>query len=122
MTFGVGYHSWVIATTDEDILLLGDGPDDGSLFLKTSYISELRGVTADLPVVGTLRRSGLINIASAKFVCDNESAVLSSTKPSTYSIFHQLEGDHDLASTIKEAREFVFNFTGIWCCQVAGET
>jgi hypothetical protein len=27
VTFGVGYHSWVIAMEDEDILLQGGGPD-----------------------------------------------------------------------------------------------
>jgi hypothetical protein len=29
--FGVGYHSWVITISDEEILLTGGGPDDRSL-------------------------------------------------------------------------------------------
>jgi hypothetical protein len=33
VTLGVGYHSWVVATEDEDILLQGGGPYDGALFL-----------------------------------------------------------------------------------------
>jgi hypothetical protein len=37
--FGVGYHSWVIATADEEILITGDGPDDGDPLLMTSYRS-----------------------------------------------------------------------------------
>jgi hypothetical protein len=37
--FGVGYHNWVIATSDEDILLTGGGPDDGDPLLMTSYRS-----------------------------------------------------------------------------------
>jgi hypothetical protein len=102
VTLGVGYHSWVIATVDGEILLLGGGPDDRGLFIMTPYRSELGGVTVGLVVVGTLRRSGRINIASAKFICDNESAVLSPTRPLIDSIFHQLEGDHDLVSTIKD--------------------
>jgi hypothetical protein len=62
----------VIASTYEDILLRGGGPDDGDLFIITSYISELAGVAVGLAVVNALSRSGLINIASAKFTCDDE--------------------------------------------------
>jgi hypothetical protein len=40
---GVGYHSWVIATSEEDILITGGGPDDGDPLLMTSYRSELGG-------------------------------------------------------------------------------
>jgi hypothetical protein len=43
VTFGVGYHIWVVATEDEYILLQGGGPDDGDLFLMQSYRSELGG-------------------------------------------------------------------------------
>jgi hypothetical protein len=60
VTFGVGYHSWVIATEDEDILLQGGGPDDGDLLLMQSNRSELGG-GAGLALLGTLSRSGLIN-------------------------------------------------------------
>jgi hypothetical protein len=70
-----------------------------------SYRSELGGVAAGLAVPGTLRRSGLINIASARFLCDNESAVLSTKRPLTDSIFHRIEGDHDLVSTIKDLQD-----------------
>jgi hypothetical protein len=104
-TFGVGYHSWIFATEDEDILLQGGGPDDGDLFLMQSYRSELGGVTVGLVVLGTLSRSGLINIASTTFLCDNESAVLSTNRPLTDSIFHRIEGDHDLVSSIKDLQE-----------------
>jgi hypothetical protein len=41
VTLGVGYHSWVVVTEDEDILLQGGGPDDGDLFLMQLYRSEL---------------------------------------------------------------------------------
>jgi hypothetical protein len=67
VTFGVGYHSWVIATSDEDINLQGGGPYDGDLFLIKSHGSELGGMAAGLAVLGTLRRSGLINISSTTF-------------------------------------------------------
>jgi hypothetical protein len=58
-------------------------------------------VAAGLAVLGTISRSGLINIASATFLCDNASAILSANMPLTDSIFHRIEGDHDLVSTIK---------------------
>jgi hypothetical protein len=70
-----------------------------------SYRSELGGVAAGLAVLGTLSRSGLINIASATFLCDNESAVLSTNRLLTDSIFHRIEGDHDFISTIKDLQE-----------------
>jgi hypothetical protein len=105
VTLGVGYHSWIVATEDEDILLQGGGPDDGDLFLMQSYLSELGGVAAGRAVLGTLSRSGLINIASTTFLCDNASAILSANRPLTDSIFHRIEGDHDLVSTIKDLQE-----------------
>jgi hypothetical protein len=68
VTLGVGYHRWVVATEDEDILLQGGGPDDGDLFLMQSYRSELGGVEAGLTVLGTLSWSGIINISSTMFL------------------------------------------------------
>jgi hypothetical protein len=62
-------------------------------------------VAAGLAVLGTLSRSGIINIASATFLCDNESAALSTNRPLTDSIFHRIEGNHDLVSTIKDLQE-----------------
>jgi hypothetical protein len=105
VTLVVSYHSWVVATEDEDILLQGGGTDDGNLFIMQSYRSDLGGVAAGLAFLGTLSRSGLINIASATFLCDNESAVLSTNRPLTDSMFHRIEGDHDLVSTIKYLQE-----------------
>jgi hypothetical protein len=105
VTLGVGYHSWIVPTEDEDILLQGGGPDDGDLFLMQSYRSKLGGVAAGLTVLGTLSRSGLISIASTTFLCDNESAVLLTNRPLTYSIFHRIEGDLGLISTIKDLQE-----------------
>jgi hypothetical protein len=104
-TLGVGYHSWVVETEDEDILLQGGGPDDGDLFLMQSSRSELGGVATGLSVLGDLSRSGLINIASATFLCDNESDVLATNRPLTDSIFHRIEVDHDLVNTIKALQD-----------------
>jgi hypothetical protein len=105
VTLGVRYHSWVVAAEDEDILLQGGGPEDGILFLMQSYRSDIGGVAAGLAVLGTLSRSGLINIASSTFMCDNESAFLSTNRPLTDIIFHRIEGDHALVSTIKDLQE-----------------
>jgi hypothetical protein len=49
VTLGVGYHSWIVATEDEDILLQGGGPDDGDIFLMQSYRSELGAWQQDSP-------------------------------------------------------------------------
>jgi hypothetical protein len=105
VTLGVGYHSWIVATEEEDIILQGGGPDDGDLFLIQSYQSELGGVASGLAFLGTLSRSGLINIASTTFLCNNESAILSANRPLTDSIFHRIERDNDLVSTIKHLQE-----------------
>jgi hypothetical protein len=104
VTLGVGYHIWIVSTEDEDILLQGGRPDDGDLFLMQSYRSELGGVAAGLTVLGTLSRSGLINIASTTFLCDNASTILSENRPLTDSIFYRIEGDHDLIITIKDLK------------------
>jgi hypothetical protein len=53
VTFGVGYHRWVVDTEAEDILLQGGGPDNGDLFLMQSYRSELEGVAVGITVLGT---------------------------------------------------------------------
>jgi hypothetical protein len=105
VTLGVGYHSWTVATEAKDILLQGGGPDDGDLFIMQSYRSELGGVAAGIAVIGTLSRSGLINIASKTFLCGNASAILSANRTLTDIIFHRIEGDHDLVSTIKDLQE-----------------
>jgi hypothetical protein len=62
--FGVGYHGWIIATRDKQTLLSGGGPDDGPADLMSSYRSELGGLVAGLNALGTLFRSGHINIRS----------------------------------------------------------
>jgi hypothetical protein len=110
VTLGVVYHSWIVATEDEDILLQGGGPDYGDLFLMQSYRSELGAVAAGLAVLGTIIRSGLINITSTTLLCNNESAILSTNKPLTDSIFHRIEGDHDLVGTIKDLQENLMSF------------
>jgi hypothetical protein len=62
-------------------------------------------VAAGLAVLGTLSRSRIINIASTTFNCDNASSILSAKKQLTDSIFHRIEGYHDLVSTIKDLQE-----------------
>jgi hypothetical protein len=99
--FGVGYHSWILATESEDILLAGGGPDNGPGKYMTSYRSELGGIIAGLAVLGTLLRSVLINARRIKFICDNSATILASNRELTQSIFHRTEGDHDLIATMK---------------------
>jgi hypothetical protein len=91
VTLGVGYHSWIVTTEEEYILLQGGGPDDVNLFLMQSYRSELGGVAAGLTVLRILSRSGLIKIASTTFLCDNKYAVLLTNRPLIEIIFIALK-------------------------------
>jgi hypothetical protein len=100
--FGVVYHGWVLATKEETILLRGGGPDDGIQSLMTSYRSELGGLVAGLAVLGTLFRSGTLNIWSIRFICDNESALTAARRPKSKSIFHNTKCDWDLIVTIQD--------------------
>jgi hypothetical protein len=56
LLFGVGYHSWLIATMEEEILMAGGGPDDGAQDVMASYRSELGGIAAGLGAIGILAR------------------------------------------------------------------
>jgi hypothetical protein len=57
VVFCAGYHNWVIATSDDEMLLTGGGPDDGDPLLMTTYRSELGGLAAGLVVLGTLEHA-----------------------------------------------------------------
>jgi hypothetical protein len=89
VVFGVGYHSWVVATENEHILVSGGDPDDGAQFLMTSYHSELSGIDAGLAVIGALVRSGKVKVKSVKLLCDNEEAIKARKRMRTQSVFHR---------------------------------
>jgi hypothetical protein len=109
--FGVGYHSRVVATDNEKVILKGGGPDDGDQLLMTSYRSEVGGIANVLAVIGTLVRSGKSKVESVKLVCENEAAVKVCTRKRTQRVFHRTEGDHDLVSTIQYLQD-------TWCQDV----
>jgi hypothetical protein len=100
--FGVGYHGWILSTKEETILLRGEGPDGGIHSLMTSYRSELEGLVAGLAVIGTLFRSGALNIRSIIFICDNESAVTAARRPKSESSFYNTRCDWDLIAMIRD--------------------
>jgi hypothetical protein len=52
--FGVGYHRWLIVTTDKEILMAGGGSYDGAYTQMASYRSELGWIAAGLGVLGAL--------------------------------------------------------------------
>jgi hypothetical protein len=89
--FGVGYHSWLIAMENEDILLAGGGAGEGPQILLTSYISELGGLAAGIGALGTLARSGNLTIRSLKFIFDNYATILASRRGLTTSVYHRTE-------------------------------
>jgi uncharacterized protein YozE (UPF0346 family) len=74
----------------------------------TSYQSELGGLSAGLVVLGTLTRSGILNIRSVKCVSDNKSAILASKRQPSDSIVHKTETDYNVISTIHELQ-------AMWC-------
>jgi hypothetical protein len=102
--FDLGYHSWVVSTKDEDIIISGGDPDDGAPNQMTSYRSELGGICAGMAVIGTMAGSVKIKIRSVKFVCDNKEAVKQCNQKQTKSVFHNTEGDWDLVSTYRDIK------------------
>jgi hypothetical protein len=87
VVFGVGYHSGVIKTMDENVILSGGGPDDGDPLFMTSYRSELGGLASALTVMGMLERLGRLNIRSLKCVSDKQSAVRACKRKPIESIY-----------------------------------
>jgi hypothetical protein len=120
VVFGVGYHSWIITTMYENVILSGGGPDDGDPLLMTSYRSELGGLASALAVLGMLERSGRLNIRSVKCVSDNQSAVRACKRKPTESIFHRTESDYDLLATITNLQEEWCNGINIQYAWVRG--
>jgi hypothetical protein len=111
--FGVGYHSLLIAMKDKYTLLAGGGPDDGPGRYMTSCRSELGGIIAGLTVLGTILCSGRTNVRSIKFICDNSAAIMASKRDLTQSIFHRIEGNHDLITMMKYLQLNWFNNTQV---------
>jgi hypothetical protein len=120
VVFGVGYHSYVVAMDNDQVLLTGSGPYDGDQLLMTSYRSGLGGISSGLAVIGTLIRSGKIKVKSVKLVCDNESTIKACKRKGTQCVFHRTEGDHDLISTIYYLQEHWCQDTDVHCEWVKG--
>jgi ribonuclease HI len=102
--FVVGYHSWLISTKTEKVLLWDGGPDEGSPLYMTSYRSELGGICTGLSAIGVLARYGRINLRSVRMVCDNEAAVKQCNQTLTASKYHNTESDWDLLKTYHTLR------------------
>jgi hypothetical protein len=108
VVFGVGYHSWVVATDKDQLLLTCGGPGDGDQLLMMSSRSEVGGIASVLAVIDALVRSGKTKVKAVKLVCDNESSIKACKRKHTQSVFHRTECHHDLISTIHYLQEH-------WC-------
>jgi hypothetical protein len=97
--FGVGYHSWLVSTKTEQIMLRDGGTDDGSPLYMTSCRSDLGGICAGLAAIGVLVRSVRNNLRSVRMVCDNEAAVKRYNQKLNAGIYHNTESDWDLLKT-----------------------
>jgi hypothetical protein len=64
----VRYHSWLVSTKDEEIILSGGGPDDGAPQHMTSYQSEFGGICDGMAVIVMMAWSEKINNISVRFV------------------------------------------------------
>jgi hypothetical protein len=103
--FGVRYHSWLIATKTEQVILRGGGPDGGSPKLYDVVSVGAQSICTGLAAIGILAISGRINLRSVRMVCDNETAVKRCNKKMTASIYHNTECDWDLLKTYHTMRE-----------------
>jgi ribonuclease HI len=74
----------------------------------TSNRLEIGGIISGLAAIGMLHRSGLVCLHHIKFVCDNSAAIITAKITVPQSIFHRLESDYDLISTMKL-------LPGNWC-------
>jgi hypothetical protein len=93
-----------VSTKVEERIVPGGGPYNGVSQHMTSYWSALGGgggVCAGMTVIGTMAISGVINIIHVRFVCDNEEEVKHCNQKQTKSVFHNTEGDWDLARTYR---------------------
>jgi ribonuclease HI len=102
-----------VSTKDEEIIISGGGPENGTPNQMTSYRSELGGICAGMAVIGTMTRSGTINIRSVRLVCDNEPAAKQFNQKHIKSVFHNTEGDWDLVSTYRELKRQWCNNIGV---------
>jgi hypothetical protein len=75
------------------------------LFLIRHSIAEF---ARRLLPIGMLHRSGMVCLCHIKFVCDNSTAIIEAKRTVTQSIFHRLESDYNLISTMKFLQ-------GNWC-------
>jgi hypothetical protein len=73
-----------------------------------SYWLELGGICAGLAVIGTLPRSGEINLQSVRMVCNNEAEVKRCHQNLTASIYHNTESYWDLITRYHM-------LSGKWC-------
>jgi hypothetical protein len=106
--FAVIYHRWILTIDNEEIITSGGRPEDGSSAYMASYISDLGGMVAGLAAIGILHRSGLVCLWHINFMCNNSAAIIAAKRKVTQSIFHRLESDYDMISTMKF-------LPGNWC-------
>jgi hypothetical protein len=97
----LGYQGWPVATIENEILIQGFGEMDVCVEDTHSYRAELYGNIATFTILNIIRRVYGFVPCSIKHGCDNQSAITSTWKHNTISVFDRTKPD---AYTIIVAR------------------
>jgi hypothetical protein len=96
-----GSHGWVLASTDQQILLQGAGPDDGHPRLMSSYRSELGGLLAVLYTIYRICQHYHVTSGKLRYYCDNKGVLTNVFSPLAPGLAPYLQTDADLVMEAK---------------------
>jgi hypothetical protein len=92
----LGCQRWLVATLDNAILIQGFGATGGRVENTHSYRAELCGNITTLTILNIIRRIYGFTPRSIQHVCDNQSAITSTWKHGTLSVFDKTKPDADI--------------------------
>ncbi len=96
-----GSRGWVVATTDQKLLLQGAGPGDGHPKLISSYRSELGGLLAVLYTIYCICQHYHVQGGKMKHHCDNKGVLTNVFSPTAPGITPYLQADVNLVMKAK---------------------
>jgi hypothetical protein len=96
-----GSHGWVLASTEQQTLLQGAGPDDGHPSLLSSYRSELGGWLAVLYTIYCICIHYQVSSGKVTYYCDNNGVLKNVFSITAPGISPYLQTDADLVMEAK---------------------